>query len=97
MPIPIREKGLGVTSKSRNAFLFKARYHCQGYVEAVVEGTVVSVGPRRDNNLASMYLMKMKMYVISSLDIIDSIFALSANEHKTGQSGHNFFRTLYEM
>ena len=55
MPIPLRAKGLGVTSQSGKAFLFKARRYCQGYVEAVVEGTGVSVGPRRDNNLASMY------------------------------------------
>ena len=67
----------------------KTRRHCQGYVEAVVEGTGVSVGLRRHNNPASMYVST------SSLDIIDSMFALSANEHNAGQSGQNFYRTLY--
>ena len=59
-------------------------------VEAVVEGMSVSVGPRRDNNLAPMHALST-----SSLDIIESMFVVSANEDKTGQSRQNVCRTLY--
>ena len=49
----MRLKTIEVTSQ-RRPFLFKARRHYQGYVEAAVEVKDASIGPRRDNKLASM-------------------------------------------
>ena len=57
MPIQLRAKGLGGTSQSRNVLLFKTFRHFQGYMEAVVTATDVSIGPWMVNNINSMCVL----------------------------------------
>ena len=54
------------------------RRNCQGYVEAVVEAT--------DMSMDGWPIIRLRCCA-SSFDIIDSMFVLSANEHEIVQSG----------
>ena len=74
--------------KVEKPFFSKTRRRYQGCLEAVVEATDVSIGPRKDDKLASMCV------VYFQFDIIQCMLVLSANEHKIDHSGQNFCRTL---
>ena len=53
MHISLKAKGWERRAKAEKAFLFQTRRHYQCYVEAVVEATMFSIDPLRDDKMTS--------------------------------------------